>query len=48
MKARFSGTTAKAALNTAQREACDRYIQAEFAKRQDIFVRRIDPVNLIV
>ena len=41
MKARFSCTTAKAALNTAQREAYDRYIQAEFAKRQDIFVRRI-------
>ena len=41
MKARFSGKTAKNALSAAQREACDRYIQAEFAKRQDIFVRRM-------
>lgn len=41
MKARFSGTTARAALNSAQREACDRYIRTEFAKRQDVYVRRI-------
>lgn len=41
MKARFSGKTAGAALNAAQREACDVYIRSEWKRHKETYTRRI-------